>query len=462
MRDEIIPILNDILRQYGYSLLTNPARLNAFLLDLAGDYRIETRLLVLAARENIPLNLMEPPTNIPATLLLGRLVKQIQDDWGLTQENAEWTINAWNQALDRPFFSTPTELKQINPAVSDSIKSVPIDIPSQNDIPSTPVILSTPTTVINRSEQSVSDLPVVIQHLPTLPITPDQQRLINIMLDMKRTPAKRAKAGRDINQYGDPRQGVIDFNFGTDYWCKVPAGEFIMGSDQDSDNKTREESIAVDIWIGKYPITYAQYKAFLDDPDGYYNPQWWEGLSVQGLVQRNNGGGTQKWPNANQPAEHVSWYDAIAFCAWLNAKLTIDQSLKSQGYSIRLPTEREWEKSAKGTDGREYPYSGKFDVTKGNTSETGIGQTSAVGIFPDGSSPYDILDLSGNVFEWTLTEYRNSNSKDISSNGQRVVRGGSWFNNHVSARTTFRGYCNPAVYSDYRGFRVCCGAAPLD
>ena len=178
------------------------------------------------------------------------------------------------------------------------------------------------------------------QTVPTQPaLSADQKRLLAIMLDPKRSPAERAKAGDDINQYGDPRPGVIDFNFGTDYWCKVPAGPFTMGSDQDSDNKKREETIPYDYWIAKYLITYAQYKTFLDDPNGYRSAQWWKGLHADGLAQQKQGAGNQNWKLANRPAENVSWYDSMAFCAWLNARLTLEPALKSQGYLFRLPTE---------------------------------------------------------------------------------------------------------------------------
>ena len=280
-------------------------------------------------------------------------------------------------------------------------------------------------------------------------ISPDQARLLALMLDPNRPPEIRAEAGRQINQFGDPRPGVVDFNFGTDYWCKVPTGKFIYQDDSNA-------SIDYDYWIGKYPVTYAQYKTFIDDPNGYRNPQWWQGLNPQGLEWGQKGPGIQKWPIANHPAENVSWYDAMAFCAWLNATLTFDQSLKSQGYSFRLPTEREWEKSARSTDGRKFPYRGRFVATKSNTSETGINQTSAVGMFPDGASPYGILDLCGNVMDWTLTEYRTMNSRNIDNVEARVLRGGSWNSPERYSRTAFRNSYLPAFRHSVIGFRIVC------
>jgi len=293
-----------------------------------------------------------------------------------------------------------------------------------------------------------------------------------IMLDPKRSPAERAKAGDDINQYGDPRPGVIDFNFDADYWCDVPAGEFTMGSEAyDDQNPIRTVNLPA-FRIAKYPITYAQYRTFLDDPNGYRAPQnasggirsafkrlvggieekptaqWWKGLHADGLAQQREGPGDQSWKLANRPAENVSWYDAMAFCTWLSAKL---------GYEITLPTEQQWEKAARGTDERTYPYGNEFDAANGNTHETGIGQTSAVGIFPDGVSPYGVMDMLGNVLEWTLTEYDSRISNRFSSNNTRALRGGSCFTPRNPARSASRYHYDPAVRSSSRPLRVSVG-----
>ena len=98
-------------------------------------------------------------------------------------------------------------------------------------------------------------------------------------------------------------------------------------------------------------------------------------------------------------------------------------------------------------------------MAKGNTSETGIGQTSAVGLFPDGASPYGVEEMSGNVWEWCLTDYENpaatAAEENISSNRRRVRRGGSWYLNRASARSGYRGNDSPDDRSYLIGFRVC-------
>jgi len=259
-------------------------------------------------------------------------------------------------------------------------------------------------------------------------------------------PRGRAAAYRVLGRLGaDERRGIgcID-NVPDIEWCEVPEdGEWIY-----QDNK--HEPLPT-FYIAKYQITYAQFQAFADAPDGYRDPKWWEGLYEDGLRQQEKGAGKQAWPIANHPRENVSWYEAVAFCRWLSTKL---------GYEVTLPTEEQWEKAARGIDGREYPYSGEFDANKGNTSETGLGQTSTVGIFPDGASPYGVLDLSGNILEWVLTEYKSKISNMLSNNERRVVRGGSWDYDSVNARAACRLVSDPVSRYYFIGFRVSVGVRP--
>jgi len=226
-------------------------------------------------------------------------------------------------------------------------------------------------------------------------------------------------------------------------WCEVPASEFIYQED--------ERVTLPAFHIAKYPVTYKQFQAFIDVPDGFSNAKWLDGLHENGLEQQRSGPGEQRFKFWSHPRENVSWYYAMAFCRWLSAKLA---------YEITLPTEKQWEKAARGTEGHEYPYTGVFDPTKGNTDESGIGQTSAVGVFPDGASPYGVMDMSGNVLEWTLTEYQTRNSNNTSNN-QRVLRGGSWNGTQLNARSAFRISSAPTVRLNYEGFRLVLVSRPF-
>jgi formylglycine-generating enzyme required for sulfatase activity len=276
-------------------------------------------------------------------------------------------------------------------------------------------------------------------------------------------------------QYSDPRPGVVDFNWGEAYWCKVPAGEFIY-------QEGKKVEISDDYWMGKYPITYAQWQAFVEDADGYRNTRWWEGLHAEGKRQQAEGPGEQVWKIANHPAERVSWYEAMAFCAWLN-EARRGGGLVSFGilppplsppplpafipadYEIRLPTDHEWEKAARGTDGREYPWGNDYQVGFANINESwgsngpyDIGMTTAVGIYPQGASPYGVLDMTGNVWEWCRTEYHTGDDKNISSDKNRALRGGSWVNRADIARALLRLGGGPGLRYGFDGFRLGCSA----
>jgi formylglycine-generating enzyme required for sulfatase activity len=289
-------------------------------------------------------------------------------------------------------------------------------------------------------------------------VTPETQAVLIAGANARKSepdPRGRAAAYRILGRLNaDKRPGIGLRADGLPdiVWCEVPSGDFIMGSEAYDDEKPIRTVNLPTFYMAQYQITYAQFQAFIDAPDGFSNQQWWEGLHEDGLNQQNGGPDAQSWLIANHPRENVSWYDAMAFCRWLSAKL---------GYTITLPTEEQWEKAARGTDGREYPYPGEIDPTRGNTDETGIGQTSAVGIFLDGVSPYGVLDMSGNVWEWTLTEYEGKISNNLSNNERRVVRGGSWDYYDDFARAASRRDGDPGFRFYNLGFRLCCGAVPI-
>lgn len=227
-------------------------------------------------------------------------------------------------------------------------------------------------------------------------------------------------------------------------WCHVPAGEFLY-----SDNNIKMS--LPDFWIAKYPITYRQFQTFIDDAEGFKDSRWWEGLAED----QNEQPGDQKWKIDNHPRENVSWYDAIAFCRWLSWRLGESYDLDDvANWAVHLPTEYEWEKAARGTNGLKYPYGNKFDAGKSNTEESGFGKTTPVTQYPAGASPYGVMDMSGNVREWCL-EAQEISDENLRSDAKRMLRGGSFASYPLNAHAAYRFGYIPVNRDYFLGFRIC-------
>ncbi len=215
----------------------------------------------------------------------------------------------------------------------------------------------------------------------------------------------------------------------------APAGEFLMGSDPkkdkhaDDDEQPQHKLHLPDYYLAKTSVTNAQYLAFVQAA-GHEQPKHWEG-------------GKPPKGKEDHPVVYVTWHDAVAYCNWL-AEVT--------GKPYRLPTEAEWEKGARGTDGRIYPWGDEFDKTKCNTGESRIGDTTPVGKYPNGASPYGVVDMAGNVWEWTSSLFRSypydpeDGREDPGSTDNRVLRGGSWFSVSDWVRSAFRSHSVPSYW----------------
>ncbi|MBM3189929.1 MAG: formylglycine-generating enzyme family protein [Chloroflexi bacterium] len=209
----------------------------------------------------------------------------------------------------------------------------------------------------------------------------------------------------------------------------VPGGEFIFGRDGGREDESPQQTLEVDGFnIDVYPVTNAQYKLFVDTTGHRIPRHWQEGQIPAG--------------KEDHPVVWVSWEDAVAYAEWVGK---------------RLPTEVEWEKAARGTDGRLYPWGNTFDSAKGNTQEAGLKDTSPVGSYPGGASPYGALDMCGNVWEWTADyydAYRGSvYSLERYGTTYRVLRGGSWFDSADSVMTVTRNSAKPTFTFSTIGFR---------
>jgi hypothetical protein len=269
-------------------------------------------------------------------------------------------------------------------------------------------------------------------------------RLTDVESDPR--PEARAAIGRALGWlYLDDRRGVdltpeglpdID-------WAKIRGGEFIY---QDGERRRLEP-----FSISRYPVTHAQFQAFLDAEDGYANERWWQGLDAPVRESKEPG-----WDLPNHPREMVNWFEAVAFCAWLGHRT---------GLNLRLPTEWEWERAARGTDGKLYPWGDAYKLGYANVDESrvdggvhNLATTSAVGIYPQGASREGVMDLAGNLWEWCLNEYKDPTRIQPGGRAPRALRGGSWRNALDSARADFRGFDHfrPDCRRSDLGFRVVC------
>jgi formylglycine-generating enzyme required for sulfatase activity len=257
----------------------------------------------------------------------------------------------------------------------------------------------------------------------------------------------------------------------------IPAGTFLMGtSDRQVDwlaerdqlaRKWREKGafsreqpqhpvVLGSYTISKYPVTVGSYREFAK-AGGYRCRRYW---TEAGWAWRESVGrlrpdfwDDETWAgDAGLPVVGVSWYEAMAYCCWLT---------EVTGTRYRLPTEAEWEKAARGTDGRLYPWGDAFDSARCNTRATGLKRTEPVGKrSPGGESPCGCAEMAGNASEWTLSQYRpypndgsdGRNAED--GEAERVIRGGSWYKPVLRARVVSRGMNDPFFADNDVGFRI--------
>lgn len=230
-------------------------------------------------------------------------------------------------------------------------------------------------------------------------------------------------------------------------WVKIPAGEFIMGSDKSKDKDAFEWELPQhrmhlpDYWIAKTPVTVAQFAQFvkatnhkttaeIEGKAYVYDGSKWDWVEGADWAHPR-GPKSNVMQKANHPVICVSWTDAVAFCQWAK---------------VRLPTEAEWEKAARGDDGRIYPWGNEApDKTRCNFNMNEQ-DTTSVGNYAKGASPYGCLDMAGNVWEWTGTkwlssyeDYAKKVENSLEGGSSRVVRVGSFDDNHWYVRCAARG-----------------------
>ncbi|MBK7449662.1 MAG: SUMF1/EgtB/PvdO family nonheme iron enzyme [Anaerolineales bacterium] len=288
--------------------------------------------------------------------------------------------------------------------------------------------------------------------------------LVTAMQDEGIRPELQRHAGILLGRLGW-RPGDLD------RFVEVPSDEYQSGV------RKEPKRIPHNYFVARYPVTNIQFARFVKE-DGYQNREFWSDLGWEWRTgkydQRTMEGVERDWlehrplakrnmpyywhnielSNPIVPVVGVCWFEAEAYCKWLSKKIVA----VPDGYYVRLLTTDEWERAARGTDGREYPWGDGFNKAAANTWDSdstgsGLGGTTAVVTFPQGASPTDTWDMSGNVWEWTGSWYDEDKK-------YRIVRGGSWIGYQWFARSSFCNWSIPLMFNDDLGFRV--AIAPKD
>jgi len=299
---------------------------------------------------------------------------------------------------------------------------------------------------------------VRVEEIPSL--VPSPVRRISACLTGKPLPpetteVKKPAIGMTFLKVNE--QGYQEYKNGIDgsVMVLIPAGSFLMGSNAHADDEKPVHPITLDsFYIDKYEVTVGQFRKFVE-ATGYVTEAEKEGKMKGGFVPGNlQYKSDANWRNPyfdqtdNHPVVYVSWSDAKVYAAWAGK---------------RLPTEAEWEKAARGTTGKEYPWGDDRDASKCNSSESENSGTTPVGSYPRGASPFGVMDMAGNVYEWCRdgydkNYYQNSPSHNpigpSSGSKPRVLRGGTWHFPLRDCRSSDRYYFSHPTYKYFcTGFR---------
>ncbi|MFG1896788.1 SUMF1/EgtB/PvdO family nonheme iron enzyme [Micromonospora zamorensis] len=298
----------------------------------------------------------------------------------------------------------------------------------------------------------------------------------SILTDTRLSALERGEIGAALAWVGDDRSGVGLREDGCPdvAWCSIPGGRAILGSDDEMRKPLavfkggwsyeREEPLhTVDVMpfrLARYPVTVKQYQAFVNAPDGFLNDDWWPDGGLEWKAANPPAPNRPELPD-NAPQGGVTWYEAVAFCAWMSAR---------SGEVIRLPTEAQWEWAARGPNGLLYPWGNEPRGDLANSLEAAVSHPISVGSFemitpwgPDGPE-----DLIGNVWEWcsSIVEtenrqfrypYEPNDGRESSAGGdlaKRATRGGYFGTSQAVSRSSLRGRDVPSVRVSRQGFRV--------
>lgn len=236
-------------------------------------------------------------------------------------------------------------------------------------------------------------------------------------------------------------------------WIEIPGGDVTL--EKGGYVRNGGETYPVEPFrIAQYPITNAQYRVFVD-AKGYTRREFWTEEGWQAKEGKNKESKPwdkpRSWNDArfnqsDNPVVGISWYEMIAFCNWLSEETNIE---------ITLPTEQQWQRAAQGDDGRAYPWGNDFDTKRCNTKESNLGKTTPVTHYPEGASPYGVMDMGGNVSERCLNDWGTGEIDFHKPATKRVVRGGSCELPQQYTQTAHRETGAPGDYNEHTGFRIC-------
>lgn len=290
------------------------------------------------------------------------------------------------------------------------------------------------------------------RHLTGTPLGKDVlQALADMVENVDISFELRRRGGEVLGELGDSR---------VEHMVRVPGVAFVMGVSEAElaayeepglirrlleRSSPAHEVVVPTFLIDRYPVTHAQYARFVDD-GGYEREELWSEAGWDWLSHQKRRlpayWEDYRWNRPNYPVVGVSWYEAEAYGRWAGK---------------RLPTEAEWEKAARGIDGRRWPWGNEWSDEAAN-AEAELGQLTPVGIYPRGASPYGVLDMAGNVWEWTADWFAPYNDPKQKSDQLKVLRGGSWNSGREHTWCTARILSDPGARVGSVGFR--CVAVP--
>lgn len=326
-----------------------------------------------------------------------------------------------------------------------------------------------------------------------------RQWLVYILRSEHMPTVERAGAGNILARLGDPRSEVLSVD--QMLFCYVPPGLFWMGDNKGRDNEKPQHQLDIPYgyWLAKFPVTNAQFEAFIHS-DGYANEKYWQEAKTLGLwhdgqirdsINEELRYRPFQWGHPfnlpNHPVVGISWLEALAFTRWLTEKWK-GQGKLPHDWVVQLPSEAEWEKAARGgirvpispfispkspvrelsidlvnnpNPQTDYTWGREADPDRANYLASSIGSSNAVGCFPGGVSAYGCEEMLGNVREWTRSLERSypydpfdGREEVPASNDQLIIlRGGSYKNSDYELRSSYRGR-NISPNVSYRGFRL--------